>query len=292
MTDLTESRFDLHYENEPARVIRGRVTRPAGEGRVPFVLVLHGFKGFMDWGFFPLLARRLAEAGLAAVAFNTSGSGIGPDLAGFTDEQAFEKDTVTRQLEDFARVRAHVALGAPGGLAGLDPARAGLFGHSRGGGLGLIHAAEQGDYRAVVTWAAIESVDRWDAETRALWRKLGHLPVVNSRTGQTLRMDVGALRDLELNAERFDIQAACRRLSAPTLACHGDADEAVHFEALASILGSLPPGVGRGLAVPGAGHTFGARHPMTEVSDALEEVLAKSVDWFRTHLPRGPGELV
>ena len=39
----------------------------------------HGFKGFKDWGFFPHLADRLARAGLVAVSFNFSGSGVGPD---------------------------------------------------------------------------------------------------------------------------------------------------------------------------------------------------------------------
>ena len=283
MTDLVEQRFDLAYEEDPARVIRGRVTRRASAEEVPSVLVLHGFKGFMDWGFFPLLARRLAEAGLGVVAFNASGSGIGPDLLNFTEEDAFAGDTLTRQLQDIERVRSHVA---SGNLEGVDTTRAGLFGHSRGGGLGLVHAAEQGGYGAVVTWAAIDSVQRWDPATLAEWRRLGHLPVVNARTGQTLRMDVAALDDLEHNARRLDIEAACGRLEAPALVCHGTQDEAVHFGAMDRILGALPGTVGRGLPVPGAGHTFGARHPMEEPTDELELVLAETVGWFRAHLLR------
>jgi len=289
MTDLREQRFDLSYEDEPARVIRARVTRPAEVEAAPSVLLLHGFKGFMDWGFFPLLAQRLAEAGFAVVAFNASGSGVGPDLLNFTEEEAFARDTLTRQLEDIERVRAHVASGA---VAGVDTRRSGLFGHSRGGGLGLVHAAEHGAYDAVVTWAAIDSVQRWDAATLAQWRDLGHLPVVNARTGQTLRMDLTALEDLEQNVARLDIEAACRRLGAPTLACHGDGDEAVSFTALGRIHAALPAGGSRALAISNAGHTFGARHPLEEVPEELEQVLDETTAWFRTHLLPAPDCLV
>lgn len=283
MTDLLEHRFDLAFDEEPSRILRARLTRPASGGPVPFVLLLHGFKGFMDWGFFPLLAQRLAQAGFAAVAFNASGSGVGPDLLNFTEEEAFAEDTLTRQLEDIERVRSHVASGS---LEGVDATSAGLFGHSRGGGLGLVHAAEQGGYGAVVTWAAIDTVQRWDPATLSEWRRLGHLPVVNARTGQTLRMDVAALDDLERNARRLDIEAACGRLGAPALVCHGTQDEAVQFGAMDRILRALPEAVGRGLPVPGAGHTFGARHPMGNPPDELELALAETVAWFRAHLQR------
>src|SRR5512143_489800 len=42
----------------------------------PAVLIVHGFKGFKDWGMFPPLADRVARAGFTAVSFNLSGSGV------------------------------------------------------------------------------------------------------------------------------------------------------------------------------------------------------------------------
>jgi dienelactone hydrolase len=42
----------------------------------PAVVVVHGFKGFKDWGLWPQLAERLARAGVSAVTFNLSGSGV------------------------------------------------------------------------------------------------------------------------------------------------------------------------------------------------------------------------
>ena len=48
-----------------------------------------------------------------------------------------------------------------------------LVGHSRGGGLALIHAAESGTCRGVVTWAAVATFDRFDEPTKELWRRDG-----------------------------------------------------------------------------------------------------------------------
>jgi len=283
VSEPTAYPFELTYEREPGRVIRGRATLPTGAtpgAPVPFVLVLHGFKGFMDWGFFPELARRLAEAGLASVAFNTSSSGIGPDLASFTDEEGFARDTYSRQLEDFDRVREHVDAGA---FPGIDPARAALFGHSRGGGAGLIHAAERGDYRALVTWAAIEKTERYDRETIERWRRTGRLPIVNARTGQTLDIGLDGLRDFEVHRERFDIRAACKRVTAPVLLVHGTADESVPVAAVSELGGALAGEV-RKLVLDGAGHTFGAVHPFQGTTPDLERAFAETSSWLRGHL--------
>ena len=283
MASIEVRRFELRSEEEPGRVIRGRVTAPGADGaRRPFVLVLHGFKGFQDWGFFPLLCARLARAGLVAVSFDMSGSGIGADGESFVDDEGFARNTYSRELEDVERVRAHVATGA---IDAIDPDRAGLFGHSRGGGVALIHAAEDAGYRAVVTWAAIGRVDAWDDATRARWREQGFVTVHNARTGRDHRLDVTLLDDAERNRRRLDIAAACARITAPTLLIHGAADEAVPFAALDALGGAFGPGVAERLAVEGAGHTFGARHPLGEaIPNDLARVLDATVEWFAERL--------
>ena len=128
----TQTPFEIAYEDEPTRMIRGIVERPdeAGEERLPWVLLMHGFKGFMDWGFFPLLSCGLASSGFQVVRFNQSGCGVGADGKDFSDLEAFAGDTYARQLEDTARV---YELATSGELGAVHAQRAGLFGHSRGG---------------------------------------------------------------------------------------------------------------------------------------------------------------
>jgi len=264
------------------RPLRVRVEGPpgtlVGERRRPTVVVLHGFKGFMHWGFFPQLSRRIVEAGWVCVSFNFSGSGIGADLLNFTAPQDFENDTTSRQLEDIAALRA--ALDGPS-FPGVDPGRLALLGHSRGGGVALLHAAQRGDYRSIVTWAAIDEVDRLGPEANAAWRQQGYLPIENARTGQVFNLDIAALHDVEQNADRLDIQAACGRLSTPTLVVHGSADESVPFSAARNIMETLPAQVGTLAKIEGAGHTFGATHPMDGEPAAFKAAVELSLNHLR-----------
>jgi uncharacterized protein len=275
-----ESRlFRLTDPDDPRRIIRGRIDAPT-EGTThgskrPIAILLHGFKGFMDWGFFPDMARRIASRGFVAVRFNASGSGIGEDLESFTDADAFARNTLSREIEDLGRVRHWIRRG---GVEGVDTERTSLVGHSRGGGLALVHAAEARDCRCVVAWAAVSTFDRFDEPTKSIWRQRGFLPILNARTGQELRLGVSALEDLEAHRERFDVPRACAIVQNPALLLHGTADESVPFAESEILLSSFAPGRAARIPIEGAGHTFGVRHPMTESTKAWERVASATLD--------------
>ena len=69
-----QERMFLTYPDEPSRRIGVRVelatgpAPPIGGATRPVAVLVHGFKGFMDWGFFPHLSRRLAAAGFVAAS--------------------------------------------------------------------------------------------------------------------------------------------------------------------------------------------------------------------------------
>ena len=278
--------FELTPKEDRERVIRGRVDMPADashQRRYPTVLIVHGFKGFMNWGFFPELGARLAGAGYAAVFFNTSSSGVGADLENFTEIEAFERCTYTKDLEDIDLVRAEIKSGR---LAGADTERLAILGHSKGGGEALLHAAEVNDYRCVIAWAAIHTASRFDDETLARWRSDGFLEIPNARTGQVFKVRLDGLDDYEANKERFDIQAATSRIKAPTLFVHGTKDESVEVEALDALFDARGEGA-EALRLEGAGHTFGISHPMTKSAADFEAVWAKTEAFLEERLAAG-----
>lgn len=279
MTGTQIERDTLTYAGQPERKVRVRVERPSAGASSPrpAVLIMHGFKGFMDWGFFPELSSRIARAGLVAVSMNASGSGIGDDPLVFTEEEAFAANTYSRELEDMTQVRRYLEV-----LPGVDPTRLGVFGHSRGGGAALLHAAAHGDYRCVVTWAGIDSVARMGDATVAGWRERGYLEIPNNRTGQVHRLGVEILLDAETNAAALDILAACARLSAPTQVVHGTCDEAVSFAESKRIVAALQRP--HHLVVEGAGHTFGSTHPLQGVTPELENLFGATTRFLLEHL--------
>src|SRR5919206_4880164 len=69
----------------------------------PAVVVLHGFKGFKDWGMFPPFAERLAQAGLSAVTPNLSGSGV-DDAGEFSLPDRFGHNTFSAELHDVGAI--------------------------------------------------------------------------------------------------------------------------------------------------------------------------------------------
>jgi len=270
---------------DPARVVRAIVERPADPSACarPCVLLLHGFKGFCEWGFFPELARRLARAGMIAVRMNSSGSGVGSDLETFTELDAFEHDTPSRTLEDLALAHERILRE----VEGVDRARLGLFGHSRGAAAVLLHAARVGGIAALALWSAVDGFDRFTREEKEAWRARGFLPVVNARTGQVLRMGLGFLEDIEHNAEPLDVLTACRSIRAPVLVAHGTADETVAPASSRRIAAALAHA--ETAWIEGAGHTFGATHPLRAVDALLEGVLSTTVAHFELHLHRRAG---
>ncbi len=278
---LEEREFRLDDERDPLRTLRGRLVYPAGAeergARLAYVLVLHGFKGFMDWGFYPELTRRLVARGLAVVRFNFSGSGVGADPESFTEERAFFENTPSRELEDVERVRAWLDQGA---VPWLDPRRGALLGHSLGGAVALVHAARRGDYAALVGWASCATFRRFPPEVEGLWRRQGYVEIPNLRTKEVYRLGLGWLEDLERNPRTLDVVAACRRLTAPTLLVHGSEDEAVPLSEGESLQAAFPPGLARLEIVPHANHTFWAAHPLAGVTPALESALGTTSEFL------------
>jgi len=236
----------------------------------------------MDWGMFPHLAARLANAGLGAVSFNFSGSGVGPDGESFAEPDRFAHDTYLRQLADLETVSQAATAGvlAPGFA---PPRKLGLFGHSRGGVACLFRAAQDPAVSALVTWSSIANVHRWSAEAVKQWRAEGKLDVVNTRTGQVLPISTDILDEVERHAsDRLDIAKAAARVSAPWLILHGDQDESVPVENARDLHRASGKATLR--VIENGGHTFGARHPWQGSTPELDQAMDATVEWFGRYL--------
>jgi uncharacterized protein len=246
----------------------------------PAVVVLHGFKGFKDWGMFPPLADRLAQAGFSAISPNLSGSGV-DDGGDFTLPERFGHNTFSAELQDIAAV---IDALAEGQLGVASPTALALIGHSRGGGVAVLQAARDQRIRSLVTWAAIASVERWPMDERASWRAAGRTEVRNARTGQVLPLYTDVLDDIEQNASSLDIQAAAERIEVPWLLIHGTSDESVGFSEAELLKGANSRKTTRLMPIEGGGHTFGATHPWRSGIAQIETVFDATLKWLASYL--------
>jgi alpha-beta hydrolase superfamily lysophospholipase len=245
------------------------------ENSLGSVIICHGFKGFAHWAFFPYLARTLAQDGLTAITFDFSGSGIGADRESFVQAEAFAGNTFSRELEDLELIEEYSRR-----KKWID-GKFGIFGHSRGGGVGILYAAsEAANVNSLVTWAAISYPNRWSPEDVINWRKRGHTEITNSRTGQVMRLETDLLDDVELNGKtKLNIQGAAGKIKAPWLIIHGTGDETVPSTE-AEHLHSLSKGMSTLRLIEGANHGFSATHPLAEVPPVLEKVVLETAKFF------------
>ena len=278
---ITRTTFEL-----PARdggpPVRGDLRVLEGHRADAAVVLIHGFKGFRRFGFFPSLARAAAARGFAAVTFDFSHNGIGADGADtFSAMPLFATQTHTRNLAEIRRV---VDVLANGALLGRPARKIGLLGHSRGGGEAVLAAAADPRVNVLVTWAAIaDAAARWTPEQVATWKAGGTVEIENARTKQMMPVGPEYWADLQQNGTRLDIRAAAARLTIPWLIVHGDADPSVPVEEGHQLFDAAGENTEL-LVVEGGDHGFGGKHPYAGATPDLLTVAQASLEWFDTHL--------
>ncbi len=252
--------------------IRGDIDAPRHARAL--VVVVHGFKGFKDWGFFPWVSEYLCDDGLTVVRFNMSRSGIGERPDEFDRLDLFSDDTYTTQIHDLVDVVRH-------GQAKFRGLPLFLLGHSRGAGVALLAARELDDLAGIVTWSAISHIDRWDEETKRKWRAKGTLEVLNTRTKQVMPMSTKILDDYERHASRLNILDSASRLPVPLLAVHGGRDESVPLQESREIVSRARDS--SLMIIEGASHTYNAIHPLVHVPRELEYAAAVSAHFVNAY---------
>jgi len=250
-------------------------------------ILSHGFRGYKDWGFLPLLALHLAEAGISAVTFNFSGSGIADRDGAFAEPERYRASTYGEQLTDLGlvvewaieRLRPERA-----SSVSMDDPRIGLVGHSRGGAISILHARSDPRVRCVAALASPARIGVWPESYFEAWKRGEPALTHDFRTGLRLPLGPELYRDLEAHRSRYDVFAAVESLRVPLLIVQGDRDRAVPLEE-AKELASYAPAVSTELRViEGAGHNFQAGDKIRRTPPQLSELLALVTAWMRRWL--------
>ncbi|MDW3649427.1 MAG: alpha/beta hydrolase [Bacteroidia bacterium] len=252
-------------------------------GSHPCVIYIHGFKGFKDWGFVPFAAEYFAANNISFIAFNFSHNGIGADMENFTEKDKFLQNSLSLELDEALEIIHLCAHTDFFGKYLNQPI--GLLGHSRGGGIAVLAAERAREIKAISTWAAVSTFERYNKQEIQEWKSKGYKEVVNSRTGQVLRMGQEMLKDVEKHVKKkLHVLNAVKRMEKPILILHGQSDETVpYFEAEHLNIYSSPEFSTMRL-IPATGHTFGAKHPFEGSTPALDVALEQSLIFFKEKL--------
>ena len=229
----------------------------------PLIIFCHGYKGFKDWGAWNLLSETFSDKGVAVMKFNFShNGGTIEQPIDFPDLEAFGNNNYTIELEDLNQVLNWVESNYAKHPY-IDISNIILVGHSRGGGIVTIKAAEDLRIKKLVSLAGVSDFKSrfpkgLDLET---WESNGVRFVMNGRTKQQMPHYYQFYENFIANETRLTIQVAAESLKLPHLIIHGDADTSVDVkEALALHTWHSESQL---VLLKGANHVFGSSHPWT-----------------------------
>jgi acetyl esterase/lipase len=249
--------------------------------KLPLLVFIHGFKGFKDWGCFSYMLGKFKENNIFSISFNFSYNGIGEEeneLMDFTRLDLFAKNTFSRELDDLGSIIDY--LEANRHKYNYDFENLILAGHSRGGGIAILKAAEDKRVKKLITLTSVSEFDRYTEERKKEWKKQGYFQVLNTRTKQYMRMDYTLIEDLEKNKDRLDIKQAVSKIKLPYLIVHGEEDLAVDYSEAVELHSLSNKNLTTLHLIGKTGHTFGTAHPFTETTVALEKVIDLINDWI------------
>lgn len=274
-------KHELSIDGFNNRPITLDISIPVSKTPLPLIIFCHGFKGFKDWGHFNWVAESAAQQGLSFLKFNFSHNGIKSDKPEeLSDMDAFAENNYSIELYDLGKVIDYAVENAS--VFNINPKEIYLVGHSRGGGIALLKAAEDKKVKKLALWASLSEFDSFfRPATIEEWQKNGVVYAENKRTGQQLPLKKQFYDDFLANKSKLDVKKAAKMLEIPLLIVHGDQDESVNISHAEFLYNQVQHSIF--IKVEGGNHTFGAKHPFnpeTDSSEMLDELLENTFEFF------------
>ncbi len=269
---------NLLYETEENNLIRIDLYSDKSSLLNPLIILVHGFKGFKDWGFFPYTAEFLFNKGFNVLSYNFSHNGVGDSLTEFEYLDKFEKNTISLELSELNQIIYACSIGK---IIDFKPKKIGLLGHSRGGGVSILAASVNENVNSLCCWAAIAKFDRYTERQKSEWREKRYFEVLNSRTKQLMRLSVDLLDDIEKKKnDKLSIEKAVKNLKIPICLIHGEQDLTVPIKESESIYEWADKRLTKFEKIEATGHTFDIIHPFSGSNKKFDKILNLTADFF------------
>jgi len=228
---------------------------------LPVVIFCHGYKGFKDWGAWPLMCKEIAQQGYFVIAFNFShNGGTIQEPIDFPDLEAFGNDNFSKQQDDLQSVIDEVTNPKFKFFDFINAKKIALIGHSRGGGASIIKAADEPKITKLITLASISTYDTSFPKETILetWKETGVWIIKNGRTGQEMPHYIQFYNDYLVNKEKLDIEKSAKKVIVPHLLVHGTSDTSVTIESAEAIHSWNPKSE---KFILDTDHVFRCKHP-------------------------------
>ena len=281
---VIKKQLNIPLKGKHGRPVPTDVIATDDAAQKPVLVFCHGYKGFKDWGGWNLMAESFAKKGLIVVKFNFAfNGGTLQDPIDFPDLDAFGENTYTKELDDLDVVIDWVSSSEFPFAESANLSDLSLMGHSRGGGVVVIKAAEDARIKKLITLAAVSDLgSRFPhGEELEAWKQKGIVYVENSRTKQQMPHLFDFYEDFIENEERFTISSSATKLDIPTLIIHGTDDPTVSMENAEQLNSWIKNS--ELFLLKGSDHVFEMSHPWGKenLPTAMEKVVEKVYNFIQ-----------
>ena len=248
----------------------------------PVVVFCHGYKGYKDWGAWQLMLKEIAKQGNFVVAFNFShNGGTIEQPIDFPDLEAFGNDNFSKQQDDLQSVIDEVLSSEFKFASHVNVNSVTIIGHSRGGAMAMIKAAEESKITKVITLASVSTYETSFPKGEELkkWEKEGVRYITNGRTKQEMPLYYQLFENFKENKERFNGANAAAKLEVPHLIVHGTKDTSVTIDNAELIHSKSKKSE---YFVLDTDHVFGAKQPWesSKMPEALEVTTKRIIEFL------------
>ncbi len=254
----------VHFKNSRSMDLAGIVDREdLSGGKMPAVIICHGFTLFKEFKPLHHLAQTLASNGFASLRFDFS------DCRGESGGRC-EDMMVSHQVNDLIS-----AVNFLEKLDYIDSGRIGVAGHSLGGFTAIVTATTDKRLKAVVSIsspARAETQNLFNESTEKKWMDDGILNFNTYKKGH-VKLHYSFMEDLK----EYDGTKIIKEVHVPIRLIHGQNDAIVPVENAEALYknANQPKEL---MLIPDADHLF-LKEPY------MGKMIAASTDWFKRHLP-------
>ncbi|MFZ9976607.1 MAG: alpha/beta hydrolase family protein [Candidatus Kapaibacteriota bacterium] len=249
----------------------------------PIALLIHGFQGSKNWGFFPIIAEEFARKGMISIMWNMSLNGYSAHAEFMDQPEQFARNTISQELSDTQMIidsllhDDHI----------LNPklreqwnGEIYVLGHSRGGGIGILICEKNPSIKKLVLWNAISRFGRFTERQKKLWSETGIFSIGTTVDGRKIDMNYSYIQDLEQHQEEYAPLRAIEHLSTDICIIHAEQDMTVPIREAYALKEHA-----RNVTmhcIPRTGHIFGSTHPFTEMTSTLRDAIDITTAFFST----------
>ncbi len=273
--------IDFKFKGSAGKLITADLSYSTYPESVPIVVFAHGFKGFKDWGAWPLAAEIFAAKRLPFFKFNFSHNGTTPNhLQDFKDLEGFGNNNFKIEYDDLGCVLDFIDKKAET-FPFVWNGEVHLIGHSRGGAIALLRASQDERISKCATWASVSDLERYlEMKDFTEWKNDGVHTIVNGRTNQEMPIYFQFIEAFAENAELLRLGKQLENFERPLLIIHGEEDNVVPIADAHTIYNEVPHAIL--VEIEKADHTFNTKHPLTErkITKAFAEVLTETIEFF------------